>query len=126
MRYNFKQEVLDYEGNPIPVRDGENLTWRKVAVDALNTPGMRPDGQQEVMTPEDKSKAFEISTKIFKTKEVKLTSDQVSMLKKRIGETWGSLVFGRACEFLEGETPALPLEKDEVVEAPVEPEQAKV
>jgi hypothetical protein len=129
MRLNVKQHVLDYEGKPLmtnktnpdgsvvlgddnrPVQEPELL--RNYLAVALNNAAQ---SENEIFTPEQKAKIYELTTKLYKRKEVDLTLDDRSFLKERVGKVYGPLIYGRICDILEEKEPELP---DEVEEEPV-------
>jgi hypothetical protein len=128
MRLNVKQYVLDYEGKPLltnktnpdgsvvlsedhkPVQEPELL--RNYLAVALNNAAQG----EEVFTPEQKAKIYELTTKLYKKKDVDLTLDDRAFLKERIGKMFGPLIYGRICDILEEKEPELPdeVEDDEV------------
>jgi len=126
VRLNVKQYVLDYEGKPLmtnktnpdgsvilgedhkPIQEPELL--RNYLAVALNSAAQ---GENEVFTPEQKAKIYELTTKLYKKKEVDLTLDDRSFLKERVGKVYGPLVYGRICDILEEKEPNLPEETDE-------------
>lgn len=96
MRIDVRQNILDYEGKPLPGRDGKPEVLRTIISTALN--GVL---EGETMTPEDKSKAYELTTKIYARKEVDLTLDERKFIRDRVGLLYGALVFGRVSDILE-------------------------
>jgi hypothetical protein len=50
---------------------------------------------EETFTPEQKGKIYELTTKLYKKKEVDLTLDDRSFLKERVGKVYGPLICGR-------------------------------
>jgi hypothetical protein len=125
MRLNVKQYVLDYEGKPLmtnktnpdgsvvlgedsrPIQEPELL--RNYLAVALNNAAQG----EEVFTPEQKAKIYELTTKLYKKKEVDLTLDDRAFLKERVGKVYGPLIYGRICDILEENEPELPEEVDE-------------
>jgi hypothetical protein len=75
-------------------------------------------GENEVFTPEQKSKIYELTTKLYKKKELDLTLDDRSFLKERVGKVYGPLIYGRICDILEENVPEPPEETDEEQAAP--------
>lgn len=95
MRLKVTETIKDYEGKALPADDGE-LTFRGVFSTALNNAAAGED-----IPAEQKGKLFAISVKLFSSSEVNLTSDEVALVKERVGKVLGSpLVYGRVLEFL--------------------------
>jgi hypothetical protein len=124
MRINVKQQILDYEGKPLmankvnidgsPVLDDDGRTvkepekLRDYLVAALNN-----TIQGEVLTPEQKMLSYRLTTRLYKTKEVNLTSEDIVLIKDRVGKIFGPLVLGRVSDMLEGNKIVLPEPDDE-------------
>ena len=101
MRINVKQPVLDYEGKPLmvnktnadgspvlgedhrPVQEPEQL--RSYLALALNNTAQ---DEKEVFTPEQKTKIYALTTKLYSKKEVDLTLDDRAFLKERVGKVY--------------------------------------
>ena len=66
------------------------------AINLLSAPGAKQ------MTAEEKNKAYQLSVKVWSKKEVNFTVDQLALIKKRVGEVYNPLVYGRVCDILEG------------------------
>jgi hypothetical protein len=125
MRLNVKQHVLDYEGKPLMT----NITNSdgSVVLDDDNRPIQEPEllrnylavalnnaaQGEETFTPEQKAKIYELTTKLYKKKEIDLTLDDRAFLKERVGKVYGPLIYGRICEILEEKEPEVPEEADE-------------
>ena len=73
-----------------PVQEPELL--RNYLAVALNNAAQ---SENEVFTPEQKAKIYELTTKLYKRKEVDLTLDDLSFLKERAGKVYGPLIYGR-------------------------------
>ncbi len=97
MKVDVSGVIKNYEGKPLK-ESGNPLTWRTVFSAALNA-----TAEREVRTAEDKAKSFQISNKLFKDKEVKLTVDDMAFIKERVGKFFSPLVYGRTCELFDGE-----------------------
>jgi hypothetical protein len=96
MRVDLRQNIIDYEGKPLPGPDGKPEVLRNVFATALNnTVG------GEVQTPEAKSKAYELTVKIYARKQIDLTLDERKLIKDRVGVLYSPLVFGRVSDILE-------------------------
>ena len=125
MRLNMKQPVLDYEGQPLMVNktnpDGtpvlgedhktvqEPELLRNYLALALNNTAQ---GENEVFTPEQKSKIYALTTKLYSKKEIDLTLDDRAFLKERVGKVYGPLIFGRICDILEDNESKVPAPDD--------------
>lgn len=117
MRLNHSDVVLDFEGAPLtePGPDGpREVTFRAVALTALNGTGDR-----EQMGAEDKARCFNISTKFFRGKHVKLTVGEASFLQDRGGVMLTPMAYGRLIEWIEGKPQAVAtdVEDDDLDEA---------
>lgn len=120
MRINLKQPVLDYEGKPItnPNPDTgkeEELTLFQVFVNALN--GRIPN---ETLTAEMKAKIYQISKKIYDSKEPNFTPDQLIIIKDRVGKSYAPVVYGKVLEIIDG-TDEPKQEEAKTAEAPENP-----
>lgn len=124
MRLNHQKKVLGFDGNPIPQwkmdevgrpeRDSEgklinkgDLTFRDVAIMALA--GQDPN---ETIGAELKARLYGLTVKFYKGKHLNLTAEEGAMLKERAGKTLSTLAYGRLCEWVEGDDPALPSEDE--------------
>ena len=99
MKLLIKEKVLDYEGKEIVGKEGDTpLTYFDVFATALsaNMPG-------EVLTAEEKSRIYQCATKLFASKEPDFTVEQLSLIKERVGKVYNALVFGRVCDFIDGD-----------------------
>jgi len=98
------QEILDYEGNPIPQGD-KNLTVRDVVFLALNN-----WAENEPMpTSQQKLDAFRITAALFADVTAEVSIEDAAYIKERSGAISGALTHGRLCEILEraGQLPAV-------------------
>jgi hypothetical protein len=107
MKIDIRRPIVDYQGKPItePQSDPEEprrivqvaKPLREYFSTALNN--ALPD---ETLTPEAKTRAYDISTKLFASNEPNLTSEQITFLKERILKIFISpLVCGRLIDILE-------------------------
>lgn len=125
MKLDHSELVLDLEGKPIPQwdtnelgqpkTDGKgglvskgDLTMRDAAIAALSS-----QDPKETIGAELKARIFSLSIKFYKGRKINLTIEEAALLKERAGGTLSMLVYGRLCEWLEGETPALPTDAEE-------------
>lgn len=94
MKIDVTKQILDYEGNPL---DGGTATYRSVISAALNN---LEAGEQ--LLAEQKARMYELSVKIFKSKEVKLSVEEAAFVKERVAKFFNPLVYGRVSDLLEG------------------------
>ncbi len=100
MRINITQKIQDYDGKDIPlsVEDSTPLTIKDIFFTALNNPG-----KDEMLTAEDKNKAFQLCVKMTQQNEVDFTVDDLSFIKERVNKIWTSpLICGKVNELIEG------------------------
>jgi hypothetical protein len=107
MKIDIRQPILDYQGEPIadlqpdPEHPEEPIKVAKPLREYFSM-ALNNAAPNETMTPEDKGRAYELSTKIFASNEPNLTSEQVTFLKGRILKIFISpLVCGRLIDILE-------------------------
>ena len=107
MKIDIRQAIVDYEGKPItetqsdPENSDKSVQVTKPLREYFST-ALNSFVSSETLTPEDKSKAYEISTKLFASNEPNLTSEQITFLKDRILKVFISpLVCGRLIDILE-------------------------
>lgn len=112
MRINVLNGIKDYEGNYLKdrkvdddgnavVQDGkvvmEKQTLRSIIITALNS-----TGSGEVLVAEDKAKIFALSSKLYASKNVELTLDEMVFIKDRVAKIFNSpLIYGRIQELFE-------------------------
>lgn len=97
MKIDVTESIKNYQGEPLEDQNGP-VSWREVFSGALNA-----TAKGEAMTSEDKAKAFQISSKLYSKKEVKLTVDDMAFLKERVGLFYNPLIYGRVTELFDGE-----------------------
>lgn len=99
MKIDAKQVIKNYEGEDLLLdNEGTKATLRAVLVRSANSVE-----QGEVMTAEDKSKAYQISNKLYASDEPNLTIDDMAFLKERVYKFFTPIVCGRVEEIFEGE-----------------------
>ena len=95
MRVSVETVLVDLKGKAI--KDGtEDLTLRAVCVSALLGANKEQDGGL------GKYKSFQLAKKIEESKEVILTSEEITGLKKLVDAFFGPLVVGQVYDLLEG------------------------
>lgn len=95
MKVNLTQPIKNYDGKLIK-DEKDKLTLKKVLVVALNS-----QDKNEVITPEQKSKIYQLSLKMYESKEPNFTVDDLSFIKERVGKFWSALVYGRVCDLID-------------------------
>lgn len=100
MIINVTDEILDYEGKPVPSLNQEGeltglLNWRQVIFTALNA----MDSSRQ-MPEEDKMKAYAITKKAFDTEEPDFDVEEAAFILKNIRQLYSPLICGRAEEAL--------------------------
>lgn len=97
MKYQLTTQLANLDGSPIKGPSGETITFRTVCVACLVQAGDK--------TGEDKFAAFKLAVKIETAKEyVELTAEEVTRLKRLIGESMPVMIVGRMYELLEQST----------------------
>lgn len=108
MRLTHTTVVLDFDGEPIPYADGEPMTFRDLAVLALNTPP--PD----VLSAEVRVLCYQLTGKFFHGKTAKLSVDEGAFLKDRARAVILSpLWLGRLCDWVEGKEQSIASDDEE-------------
>jgi|GEM_PF-3242949 len=98
MKINLDRAILDPRGNP--VRDGEgNLTLGTVVMTAMFA--QIPDDQN--VSSDQKIKFYKLAMSASKGGVAPFTTEELSMVKQRVGRVYGALVVGRVYEIIEGE-----------------------
>lgn len=93
MKFDPNEVLLDYKGEPV-LNDKEKLTWKDVIFIACNS-----QSKEEILTSEDKIKAYQITHKVFSAKnEVELTVNQLSFVIERVKKSLTPLIIGRTLE----------------------------
>jgi hypothetical protein len=127
MRLNIKRPVLNYEGKPLlvnktipdgspvlgedhrPIQEPDQV--RSYIALALNNTAQ---DEKEVFTPEQKTKIYELTTKLYPKKGSTgdLTHNDCAFIEERVGKVYGPLIYGRICDILEEREPVVPSEED--------------
>lgn len=97
MKINFDQKLLGIDDITVLKVSGSSdpLTLKKVCIKALTS--LNPADVS--ITGDDKYQRFKLALKIEKGEE--LGVDEVSLLKKLVGQIWSPLVVGRAWDMLD-------------------------
>lgn len=99
MKINLKSIILDYEDKPlIEAGTNESLEYFDVFVKGLNA-----NIHGEMLTAEKKNEIYQITKKLYANpKEVKLTVEQLALIKERVGKAYNPIVYGRVCDLIDG------------------------
>ncbi len=110
MLVDVSQPILGFDGKPMrDTPDGEPVLLRDLLSQVLNA-----FMQSETPTAEDKEMAFPIALRIHSSDKVRISSEEVSYIKRRSGVISSVLAHGRILEALD-ELPAesAPVDEDE-------------
>lgn len=78
----------------------EPITFREVINFSLNSIYVGEDGKNEIMSAADKAKAYEITKKVFASKEPDFTDDQIKFIIDRVDKIYLlPVICGRIKEF---------------------------
>lgn len=97
MKINLEQVLKSLDGTHLLSEDQKEITLGKVCVGALTN--MLPTEQA---TGEVKFQRFQLAQKINGQKEIELTSEEIVIIKERVGVLHSPLVVGLVYEMLEG------------------------
>lgn len=93
---DFSVPLLDQDDRPI--KDGDNvLTLGRAAMTALMTP--QPD--EAAQPVEEKFKKGQLAIRVYAQVPLDLTAEEVAMVRRYIGKTYGPLVVVRALPLLD-------------------------
>lgn len=118
MRYDLSTPLLDLEGAPIPLGDGEKRFTLGIALErsALFADSAKPP------TPAAKRLGFKLAKRIRHAgRFVELTAEEVVHLKGNIEVMWTPLLLGVLEELLESPIAALPAIDKPAADIPAEP-----
>jgi hypothetical protein len=94
-KFNFNDLLIGFDGKPLSNGVDGNLTFKNVCQATLWNTSDR--------TGEEKYKSYKLSRLIDSDKEVELTVEQVSEIKKQVGSMkYSALVIGLVFDKLEG------------------------
>lgn len=80
--------------------DREPFNFRQVINFSLNSIHVGEDGKNEIMSAGDKAKAYEITKKVFASKEPDFTEDQITFIIDRVDKIYLlPIICGRVKEF---------------------------
>jgi len=109
MKINIRDTVKDYKGEDMMTAEKEGGKERKMTTrDALNAVvngvEVTQQGQQALISAEDKAKIFQLSSKLWNvSKEIDLSVEELAFIKDRAGKVANitPLVYGRVVDLLE-------------------------
>ena len=103
MKIKLNQAIKDPKGEDMKYVDStETLTLKAVIQDALLFPKEKEDGKEQYVR-------YDLFKQINEAKnEIELSTDDISSIKKLIGEIKPPLIMGQAWEMLEGIVDPLP------------------
>ena len=109
MKINIRDTVKDYKGEDMMTAEKEGGKERKMTTrDALNAVvngvEVTQQGQQALISAEDKAKIFQLSSKLWNvSKEIDLSVEELAFIKDRVGKVANitPLVYGRVVDLLE-------------------------
>jgi len=97
VKVNVPLKTLD--GQVMKDNDGQgnaiDATVKMVIVNAILAPVQKESGV-------DKVKKFDLAQRIYKSDEVDLTAEEISLIKERVGESFPPIVVGQIWNLLEG------------------------
>ena len=105
MKINIFQTIDDFKGNPVVNEKGKALTLRDVIVLSINN---IPQGTK--LDESQKLDLFNIGLKMYGSKDPKegdpvepinFTSEEIVLIKERVSDIYGPLVYGRVYQILE-------------------------
>lgn len=110
MRVNLGKVLQGLDGKELhvqEVKDGKVIdTDRKLTLRVVCTEALMLNNPQAMVTGEEKFKRYQLATKInLADDEVELKAEDIAKLKTLIGESYGTLVVGRAYDLLDPEKP---------------------
>jgi len=107
-KIDVTQKLVGLDGEPLKDQKQEDLVLRSICENALL--GMNP---KEQIAGEEKMARYALAMKIHKYDEVDLSAEEITKIKKIVGDSYAPLVVGRAWEILDpkGEPEGKPEER---------------
>lgn len=96
MRIDTRATIKNYDGKDLTDEKQKPLTLRDVFAIALNA--QLPN---ETIPAEQKAKIYGLSVKLYQQHDVNLTVDEAALIKERVGQVYGPLIFGRVSDVLD-------------------------
>lgn len=104
MLINLNQTLSAINGETLKDNDGKgnvvDATLKMILVNAL----LAPDEKSKNESGMDKVAKYRLATKIYENDSIDITSEDITLLKKRVGDLFGVLVVGQVYDILEGKT----------------------
>jgi len=97
MIVDMTQKLMGLKGDALKDENGEEIVLRTIITNALGVPLESDKG----MSGDDKAKIWAVAVAVQKDK-VDLTIDELSLIKKRVGEVFPQFVVGPAFLILNG------------------------
>ncbi len=99
MKIDTNQTLKALNGEVLKDNDGQgnavDATLKMAVVNALLAPVQKETGL-------DKVKKYELATRIYKNDEVELSSEDIVLIKKCVGDNFAPIVVGQIFNILEG------------------------
>lgn len=94
MKYNLSQTILQLDGSAFE----DKPTLQAICLTAVTMPLK----QDETLSLNQKLELYRLAQRIVATNEVDLTSEEVSLLKERVGKVFNNItIIGRVVDILE-------------------------
>lgn len=88
MKIDMNQVLIGYEGKPVTDGDGE-ITLRHACGIALTA-----TNPEEKIDPEEKMKRFLLAQRIYGNGSIKLTAEEIVLLKQSVGKGYSPAIVG--------------------------------
>lgn len=110
-KFNLKTQLKDYSGKVMtePTSAGDKVVQEPITMRQVITAAIRREITTEPLTPEDKSRIYELNKKIWKNWSPDLTHADCEFINSRGKKTLDDLMAGRLEDFLEGRDWDLPV-----------------
>ncbi len=106
MKFDFGKVLLDFDNKPMPhhppeIVDGKQVIGKPIIITLGYACRSALSGFQDKVSPEEKYKRGNLAYNICNTDDVDLKVEDVTLIKKLIGEFWGPVVVKRVWDLLE-------------------------
>lgn len=98
MKINFKQKIKNFDDTDAVDESGKQVTLDVVCINALMS-----NNPEERVSGDEKLKRYDLALKIKNSNELNLSSEDITLLKKLIGNVYSTLIVGQSYKMLEGE-----------------------
>lgn len=95
----IEQKIFDYDGVTVLRERGNDPTSSELTYRTAIGSLLQNVTQED--TADLKAKLFQISTKLWASKEPDFTAEQITLINDRVGKFGTPLIIGRVAEFLE-------------------------